>query len=194
MNPSRTFGQIFSAVIGFAMLAVASPCVISMFNDVFIAGTDNVGGALIVGVFMAFVGVAGLILIATGLKKPEGGFHVNQALERRVLGIAREHGGRLTVSELALETELTIDQSRQVLQHLEHREAVRTHLSDHGDIVYVFGGLTVDKAAAIDPLNDAEVFDARLNDVTNVEFDLDGDDEEDVDSPAQPQEAKQDKW
>lgn len=184
MKPKRTPQQWAMAAGGFAMLAVASPCVIAMLHDI-ITQADNLQGALIVGIFMGFVGIAGIVMMGLGLRKPEAApFTVDQALEREVLSIARSHDGRLTVSELALQTRLTIDECQQLMAYFEEREVVRTYLSDGGDIVYVFVDFTVDKAAAIDPLDDEAVFDAALEDEL----------EEEAAPSVAPQQARNEEW
>lgn len=165
MNPRRTPKQIFSAILGFVMLAVASPCVVGMIYDLTLGATDNVSGALIAGTFFAFVGLGGLALMVFGLRRPKADdLRLDEALERRILTTARSHGGRLTVSELAVDCELSLAEANHALTHLERHGIVRTHLSDAGDIVYVFRDFTVDKASAVDPLDDEAVFDAALED------------------------------
>ena len=181
--------RLVSAAIGFMMMALSTPCVFAFAYDVFIAGTDNVQGATLIGVFCAFVAIAGAIVMRLSLRRPVDSFSISRELERQVLQVARDHGGRLTVAELAVGTELNLDECKAILEHLESREAVRTHLSSEGHVVYVVPGFVVDKAAAVDPLNDAAVFDAALGD---VEFESADDDNEVV--LEQPEEAKQESF
>jgi hypothetical protein len=84
--------------------------------------------------------------------------------ERRILAFARSHSGRLTVSELAVESPLGIEESRAALEGLVERGVADTWVSEHGQIVYVFPAFfdEGDKHTARDPLEGD--FDERLRD------------------------------
>lgn len=163
MNPpKRSPAQILSIVFGLIMVLVSTPCVIGMVHDL-VVGTDNLSGALIAGGFFTLLALVGIGLTIFGIRKPRAKpFTVTRSLERQVLGVAREHGGRLTTSELALYTEINLDECDAVLRHFEMRDVARSHVSDGGDIVYVFPHFDVDKQAAFDPTDDEVVFDREL--------------------------------
>ena len=135
----------------------------------------NTTGALIVGIFMAFVGLGGLAMMFLGLKKPKvAEFKMTQTTERTILSVARHHGGKVTVSELALETQLTLDECQTVLDQLASRDVAQVHVGTAGETVYAFPGLMVDKSSAVDPLDDVAAFDAALGSVA-LDFETDGD-------------------
>jgi hypothetical protein len=58
--------------------------------------------------------------------------------EREVLRLARDHGGRLTVAELAVETSLDVDASRALLDEFLHKDVAELQVADSGSSVYVF--------------------------------------------------------
>lgn len=59
--------------------------------------------------------------------------------QREALRLARDLDGRLTVAELALETSLSIDEARALLEELTHDGVAELQLTDAGNNVYVFG-------------------------------------------------------
>lgn len=141
-------------LIGFIMLAFSSPCVIAMIYDV-ATQTGDVVGALMVGGFCTFGAILGIYLIVSAIRgQKTGPFVVTREVERDVLGIANGLGGRLTVSDLALRSNLTIDEAEIALGHFEQRDIARTHVSEDGHLIYVFPHFdgTVDKESAVDPL------------------------------------------
>lgn len=217
MNPKRSPAQILSAIFGFMMMAVSAPCVLAMLNDLFIVGTDNTTGALIIGTFMAFVGVAGLAMMVFGFKKPverpigatdqaqKSGLRdafdvldfereiVSQDLEREVLKLARAHHGRLTVADIAVETDLRLDESKRLMEYMVRCDAAQTHLTDGGNVVYVFPGFATDKLSAVNPLDDMAMFDRELaRSEENVVFDrgVDGHVALDLDDEADDEEQE----
>jgi hypothetical protein len=163
-EPKKKSTRLWAIFVGVGMVLFSSPCVIGMVHDL-IVGTDNLAGALIAGGFFSLMMLAGIALAVYGLRKPgKKPFAVTREIERHVLGVARQHGGRLTTSELALYTELSLDECGVVLDHLEMRDVARTHISDDGDIVYVFPHFDdgLDKDQAFDPTRDEVVFEREL--------------------------------
>ncbi|RME53232.1 MAG: RDD family protein [Deltaproteobacteria bacterium] len=59
-------------------------------------------------------------------------------LEKRILELARKRGGRLTVVEVAMETDLILDEAKAFLERLVDRGYVEIEVSPSGMIVYRF--------------------------------------------------------
>jgi uncharacterized membrane protein len=76
--------------------------------------------------------------------------------ERKALGLARAAGGKLTQAELALDSSLSLDEARKVLDGLVEKGAAELEVSSSGALVYAFPGLIsgAEKAAA-KPVQDA---------------------------------------
>ncbi len=64
-----------------------------------------------------------------------------EALENRILKLAKDNKGVLTVQRLALKTELSLPQSKKVLEDYFTKGYCQIAMSDEGVVVYHFGGL-----------------------------------------------------
>lgn len=141
-------------LVGFGLFAASTPCVLAMIHDL-VTNAANLEGALMVGGFCTILGVFGVGLMVTALRKPKTPpFEVTRGVEREILSIANGLGGRVTVSDLALRGSLTIDESEAALAHFEQRDIARSQISDDGSLVYVFPHFDkkLDKSTAVDPL------------------------------------------
>ena len=63
---------------------------------------------------------------------------IREAPEAEIFRIAREHGGRLTVSDLVIESGFTVKSAEQALQKICDNAHVRMDVTDSGSILYVF--------------------------------------------------------
>ena len=188
----RIFLGAFSVLIGL----VSFPCTAAAIYDL-ISGTQNVSGALIMGIFFAMMSVVsvGLFYFAARGKK-EAPFQVTEWHERRVLELARREGGLLSIGSVALNTELSIDQSSIVLEELERRGVANTWINDEGDLVYRFAALSQGPAHAQHrPQNPAmselDAFDRQLQEATGggqeYEFDFEQPQQQQQQQRNQPQ-------
>lgn len=87
---------------------------------------------LVVGVGVALLGLAfrGRAPSPVGASAP--------GHEREVLGVARDRGGEVTVSEVALHSSLSLDQARAVLDHLAGRGHCERVAPPGGPVRYRF--------------------------------------------------------
>lgn len=165
MTPTRSGGQYLSGFIGFLMLAMSVPCITAAIYDVVTQSAD-LSGSLIVGSFMAFVALAGLVLVGFAARKPRPGLTVTESFERRALALAHDNAGTLTVAQLALHTHLSVDQADATLEHLAKRGVAQARLTDGGDLIYSFPGFS-----PVDISSDAfATFDAELASSERVTF------------------------
>ncbi|CAN0499439.1 unnamed protein product, partial [Laminaria digitata] len=62
--------------------------------------------------------------------------------ERQILSLAQREDGILSIASVALNTELSIDQSALALEELERRGVATTWINEDGDLVYRFASLS----------------------------------------------------
>ncbi|QDG53853.1 hypothetical protein FIV42_24850 [Persicimonas caeni] len=106
--------------------------------------------------------------------------------EREVLRLARDHDGRLTVAELALETSLDVDASRALLDEFLQKDVAELQVADSGSSVYVF-------PAFVDGGRDKHSSRSLLDDRDEVELEFEKLAEEFEHQHAEHQQAKPDK-
>ncbi|SDZ61265.1 hypothetical protein SAMN05421736_12120 [Evansella caseinilytica] len=91
---------------------------------------------IIMIVFMLpFLGV-GIYMIRSSIKKMKE--QKAAAVERTVLQVAQEHGGIISITELAAASEMTISEAEEVLEELTRKGAAIRRLVDSGATVYHF--------------------------------------------------------
>ncbi len=130
------------AAVGMLVSIFSMPCVIAMIHDL-IVGTDNITGALVVGTFCAGLAVFGFFLTYVALRKPKPvAFEVTREVERQILVVAKQARGRISAAELAMHSDLSVDESRRVLEHFELNGVATSHVTTTGDIVYLFSSFT----------------------------------------------------
>jgi hypothetical protein len=175
---------------------VSFPCTAAAIYDL-IAGTDNVTGSLIMGIFFAMMAVVsiGLFYLAMRGKKEEP-FRMTEWHERQVLALARNEGGLLSIGSVALNTQMSIDQSALVLEELERRGVATTWINDEGDLVYRFAALSQGPARAQhQPQNPAmselDAFDRQLQEATGDADRYQFDFEQQINAPRQQQQPQQ---
>jgi hypothetical protein len=61
--------------------------------------------------------------------------------ERLVLRLAKDRGGRLTVADVAMNSDLSTQQAQEVLSKCNVRGLTEMDVSDDGAVVYVFRGI-----------------------------------------------------
>lgn len=189
-------GQIFLGAFSVLIGLVSMPCTAAAIYDL-ISGTDNVTGSLIMGIFFAMMSVVsvGLFYLAVRGKK-EAPFRMTEWHERQVLSLAQREGGLLSIGSVALNTEMSIDQSAVVLEELERRGVASTWINDEGDLVYRFAALSQGPARAQNrpqspAMNELDAFDRQLQEATgdadNYQFDFD----QQINAPQQQQQEQQ---
>lgn len=85
--------------------------------------------------------IAGAFMIRLGRIR-ERTERLNQT-ERTLLRMAHKYGGRLTVTIVAMETEMTLDEARSLLGLFVSKGAADTEIDDNGTIIYRFRELAV---------------------------------------------------
>ncbi|MHA7627317.1 hypothetical protein [Corallococcus sp. M7] len=62
-------------------------------------------------------------------------------VERAVLACAKEHGGRVTIAEVAASTHLSFTEAKEVLEELSRAGACTVDVTENGAFIYEFSGL-----------------------------------------------------
>ncbi|WP_375755803.1 hypothetical protein [Corallococcus exercitus] len=62
-------------------------------------------------------------------------------VERVVLTCAKEHGGRVTIAEVAAATQLSFTEAKEVLEELARAGACTVDVTENGAFIYEFSGL-----------------------------------------------------
>ncbi|RKG93319.1 hypothetical protein [Corallococcus terminator] len=62
-------------------------------------------------------------------------------IERAVLTCAKQHGGRVTIAEVAAESSLSFTEAKTVLEELQSAGACTVDVTEQGAFIYEFNGL-----------------------------------------------------
>ena len=147
-------GRITLGVSGFVMMAISTPCVLAMLNDLLFLQTDNTTGALIVGSFCAFCAAGGFMMMLASLIRRRRNFRLSRDEEAEILKVAHQLQGRINITELALRSSLSIDESQKALDLLVKRGLAETWPTNDGRLAYIFPEFANkdDRFTAKDPL------------------------------------------
>lgn len=74
-------------------------------------------------------------------------------IERAVLACAKQHGGRVTIAEVAAGSQLSFTEAKEVLEELSRAGACTVDVTENGAFIYEFNGLMPREPAraALDP-------------------------------------------
>ena len=126
------------ALLGLLTIAFSFPCVLAMVHDI-IMGVGDLLGAVMAGGFFSVVVLIGLFLVGLGFVRGRANAETTQRLrETQVLTAAEARQGRLTIAELALEPELSVTESADILEAMERAGLAYSAVSEEGQVVYVF--------------------------------------------------------
>ncbi|HVK38935.1 MAG TPA: hypothetical protein VNA88_10415 [Candidatus Kapabacteria bacterium] len=98
---------------------------------------ENQGGETVILVFGLMM-LAGGVLWLSSLRRREQARRAEYD-ERAVLAVAARHGGRATVAQITLETDLSSERAEQVIDRLCGRNIAQPDILDDGTVVYQFG-------------------------------------------------------
>lgn len=112
---------------------------------------DSIGIAM--AVLFGVLTFGGLAMIYKGFKSIDVSGLSTRDKERFILEIAQRHHGEVTLEEVAVDTELTARECKEVLEGLASVGSCDTWIGRHGETIYVFRGFLRDGRAhrAFDP-------------------------------------------
>jgi hypothetical protein len=137
--------------LGWFIVAMSGFFVVAAISDLVSGNTGEEGPGVLAGiaVFFAIVGALGYRLASA--KNPR---NLATSPEQRILALAKQMQGRVTLAEVVLHCQLEIEQARTHLREMVRKGLAELHLSDQGDEVFVFAGFVPDtKETAKDPLD-----------------------------------------
>lgn len=141
----------FGAILALFSLMMA----FAAFGDlVYPQGTDTSMGVIVgICVFFVLTTAGGAFLFYHGIR--QGRRRRMERNERTILKIIAEKEGRLTPEEVALETEITVEEAKTQLDGLCEKGAGEVQVTQDGRLLYVFFGFMdgVQKASAQNPLD-----------------------------------------
>lgn len=123
------------------VMALFSGCgVVSFVADLITKSRpEEFGAGLGLSVFFAGTTVVGLLIARHYFRQPPS--RANVQLENRLLQVAYAHRGRLTVPQVALHCQVSIEESRELLERMVTQGVAVPQVDDDGTITYVFDDL-----------------------------------------------------
>lgn len=137
--------------LGWFIVAMSGFFVMAAIGDLVSGNTGEEGPGVLAGiaVFFAIVGVLGYRLASA--KNPRS---LAPSPEQRILALAKQMQGRVTLAEVVLHCQLETEQAHSHLREMVRKGLAELHLSDQGDEVFVFAGFIPEtKETAKDPLD-----------------------------------------
>lgn len=142
--PSPTWTRLVRKLLG--ALGVGVLLVSLLFLALFVGqlfGESETERPVLVALVVFFAGtaVAGGLLARSGLRQPPPGPQLTDFdREQRILDRARALGGRVTVAEIAADCDLSLEDSKRLLDRFAVAGAAEVLVTDDGIMVYDFPG------------------------------------------------------
>jgi hypothetical protein len=123
------------------LMALFSACgVVAFVTDLFAnPKPEEMSAILALSFFFTGTAIGGALIARHYFRKPPA--RPNVQLENRVLRLAFEHGARITVPQVALHCEVSIEESRAALERMVLQGAATPEVDDDGTITYFFDDL-----------------------------------------------------
>ena len=133
----KRMGALFLKVIAVPMVSVGLGCMLyGLFQILSDGNPHHQFQAFAIGVTQVIFGSLLWILA----KKLDAAAHLvrYRRQQNRVVRLAQQRGGRLTVTEAAAETGLTVEEAGEILKRMAEGGFVEVEITDSGMIVYRF--------------------------------------------------------
>lgn len=136
----RVFFQIIAGVVGALASLFSLFCLLAGMVGLF----DQPNRLTIVGIIVSMVllvllpAVVGFFLLKWAFTAHKHHRMKLNKKERMILQLAEERGGRLTLTELAMETPLTLEESKELLDEWANKGYATIKISEKGTLVYQF--------------------------------------------------------
>lgn len=129
--------------LGMAGIAWSALCLFFVSAGIgdMIAG-NTIGGPM--AIFFGFLALGGFVMMFQGFRKVDPKAMSHRDKERLVLEIARSHDGELTIEELAVDSDLSAFECKEILDVLAEVGTCDTWVGRHGETIYVFRGFLLD--------------------------------------------------
>jgi len=107
-----------------------------------LTGGDKIAGPM--AIFFGLLALGGFVMMYQGFRKIDPKAMSQRDKERLILEVARSHDGELTIEELAVDTDLSAFECKEMLDILARVGTCDTWVGRHGETVYVFRGFLRD--------------------------------------------------
>jgi len=145
---------LFGAIVGSGSLLI----LLSVIQDLISPNGHSLpGGTGMAAVFFFITAIGGFGLSFYTLRKKK--HRAQQRAERRILNIIAEKKGRITPEEVAMVTEMTVNEARQELDRLCVEGAGELQVTESGQTSYVFSGFMSpeETTTATDPFDLSDI-------------------------------------
>jgi hypothetical protein len=152
MNPDQTGPQqqkpLFERLnyragcgaLGVVMAVFGACSVVAFVSDLLTnPQRDQLAAGISLSFFFACAAAGGLFIARHYFRKPPA--RPNVQLENRLLQVAYAHRARLTVPQVALHCQVSIEESRELLERMVTQGVAVPQVDDDGTITYVFDDL-----------------------------------------------------
>jgi len=141
--------RVILKIIGYFII-IFSLTFIVVYISMLIGGDKDRGVIIALLALLTGTGLFGGYLIKIANRRQIEG------REKMVLRIAAARGGKVTPEEVAMESNLTVDQAQKLLDELCTQGAGQLQVTEQGGLVYTFSGLLseAERKSAQSPLND----------------------------------------
>ncbi len=158
--------RIVLAIFGAGGLLFSLPCMIAMGSYV-LNGNVNSGVAIVVFFAMMVLAIPSAFAVYSAMKSPPlSATQTQEGIERLILQIARIHHGRVSATQVATATPLSIEQVTHALQQLEQNGRIYSVLTINDGTEFIFPDL-------LPPTTELEQFEeefAEQNQILDLDF------------------------
>lgn len=137
--------QLLRVVFGWAVIAFSALMIVAAASD--LIGGQQAGQEVSPGVLWGMIVFFGLTLYG-GIWLIRSGKPNMEVLSRKVLAFVEKEKGRVTVAEVVLHCQLSVEVAKRIMDHFIREGMARLEVSDLMQEVYVFEGLIPDPAEA----------------------------------------------
>lgn len=134
---ARPQRPIFQRFVAWSLVSVGALFALLSLTVPSDPAAENKGGETVILVFGLLM-LGGGVLWLSSLRRREG-VRRDEYEERSVLAVAARHGGRVTVAQITLETDLSSERAERVIDRLCGRNIAQPDVLDDGTVIYQFG-------------------------------------------------------
>ena len=145
-NPMRSFinAKIVRGLIGltgFSITGLSLAILATGLATELTGPTTDLAGAIGASVCMLFTSTIGAVLVWFGWVGIFGDEPTDSDVELEILELAARTDGAISIARVAANTDLSLEQSEDILEDLAKKGLARLDLDDEGNRIFVFSGL-----------------------------------------------------
>lgn len=184
---NKKLAKVLSIFGGIPILGFSSLCTLGALLDLLNHASPDSAVLLVMGTIVSLMSVVAIWMSFRQSTAPQ--LLLDQEVERALLNIAYQHRGMLTAAQLALLTDLSIEESDVALRELQRRQVADLQLMPDGTTFYAFPAfMSPAQLKAMHHELESREFDDALRGALHADqtrFDFDGDLEQEQQRHAQ---------